>query len=367
MMKQVLSGRIMIQMLSIIIVLSGCSSNLNIFNGNDSSESGELTVYTTLPEDEVAIYIADFQTAYPYIEVTVVRESIAPMMDLLLSKQDKPQGRWSIASLMENLLPQQNEPQADVIWDIGLTSALYFEWNDLLKPYVPLGISRVDRLFIDEQEPPYWVGSSLSLTGFCVNPSEIARLGARIPTSWDDLLDPSYRRQIVMSNPATTETGLMAVLSILERMGEPDGWPYLDRLHRNIAYYTEGESTPCELADQGEIAIGIAKRFDRFTHVEMIYPVEKSGWELHVSAIIRKDTIKPVAKTFMDWTISEDLMRLRSRKTAITAYDIGFEKPVGYPANPRDQLITRNIPWSAANRERILHEWRDRYGDKLQQ
>jgi iron(III) transport system substrate-binding protein len=193
----------------------------------------------------------------------------------------------------------------------------------------------------------------------------LSTLGAKAPRTWQDLLDPSYRRAILMADPTMTDTGLMAVLGVLELWGEQDGWRYLDELHRNIAFYPHGETEPCALVDQGEYAIGIAKTFDNLGHVRMIYPSEKSGWELSVSALVRKDPITPAARTFLEWSISDPVMRLYTRKNAITAAPTGLDLPAGYPPDPNVNLIDRNIPWSAANRERILIEWKRRYGDKV--
>ncbi len=310
-----------------------------------SPEVGQLHVYTTLRQDEVDLYLADFQLAYPDIQVEVER--------------------LTAAALIERMLAERTAPTADLLWGVGLTSVLYLEWNDLLKRYAPAGLSRVAARFRDGDQPPNWVGNNLSLTAFCINPDEIARLGAKTPTTWQDLLDPNYRRAILMADPTMTDTGLMAVLGILELFGEQDGWRYLDELHRNIAFYPQGESAPCDLVDRGEYAIGIAKTFDNLGNVRMIYPSEKSGWELSVSALVRKDPIAPAARTFLDWSISDPVMRLYTRKSALTAAPTGMAVPAGYPADPTASLIDRNIPWSAANRERILAEWQRRYGDKV--
>jgi iron(III) transport system substrate-binding protein len=248
-----------------------------------------------------------------------------------------------------------------------LTSVLYLEWNDLLKRYAPTGLARVEARFRDADRPPTWVGNSVALTAFCVNAEEIARLGATTPATWQDLLAPGYRRAILMADPATTDIGLMAVLGILEGMGEQEGWRYLDELHRNIAFYPQSETEPCDLVERGEYAIGIAKTFDNLGKVRMIYPSDRSGWELSVSALVRKDPVTPAARTFLDWSISDSAMRLYARKSALTAVPTGVDAPPGYPPDPNAQLIDRNIPWSAANRERILAEWVRRYGDKVRQ
>lgn len=308
-------------------------------------EAGQLRVYTTLGQDEVELYLADFQIAYPEIMVQVER--------------------MTAAGLIERLLAERNDPQADLLWGVGLTSVLYLEWNDLLKRYAPVGLTRVETRFRDADQPPTWVGNSVAVTAFCVNEDEIARLGAATPTTWQDLLHANYRRAIVMADPTATDTGLMAVLGTLERLGEQAGWRYLDELHRNIAFYPQSETEPCALVERGEYAIGIAKTFDNLGKVQMIYPTDKSGWELTVSALVRKDPLTPAARTFLDWSISDPVMRLYARRSALTAAPTGLDAPPGYPPDPSAQLIDRNIPWSAANRERILIEWRRRYGDKV--
>ncbi|MEZ4868124.1 MAG: extracellular solute-binding protein [Caldilineaceae bacterium] len=312
-----------------------------------SPEEGQVRVYSTLRQDEIDLYLEDFQIAYPDIQVQVER--------------------MTAGALLERMLAERAAPQADLLWGVGLTHVLYLEWNDLLKPYAPVGLARIDSRFRDANQPPYWVGNSLALTAFCVNADEITRLGADVPATWPDLLNPSYRRAILMANPATTGTGLMAVLGILDLMGEQEGWRYLDELHRNIAFYPPDETEPCTLVDRGEYAIAIGKTFDNLGNVRMVYPLEKSGWELSVSALVRKDPITPAAYTFLDWSISDPVMRLYTRKNALTAATTGLTPPPGYPPDPNEKLVDRNIPWSAANRERILAEWARRYGDKVRE
>lgn len=332
--------------LLLFILVSLAITACAIFAAEPSSpEEGKLLVYTTLRQDDIDIYLADFQIAYPNIDVTV-----------------KP---MAAADLIKQMLAERDVPQADLLWGVGLTNALYLEWNDLLKPYAPVGLTRIEERFRDTNQPPYWVGNTVALTAFCVNSDEIARLGASKPTGWQDLLDPTYRRAILMADPATADTGLMAVMGILELLGEQEGWRYLDALHPNIAFYPEDETEPCQLVDRGEYAVGIAKAFDNLGKVEMIYPREKAGWELYVSALIRKDTIAPAARTFLDWSVSDPVMRLYTRKNALTAAPTGLSVSAGYPANPAALMVDRNMPWSAANRERILAEWQRRYGDKV--
>jgi len=310
-----------------------------------SSEAGVITVYTAFPADEATLYLRDFQLVFPDIQVNLVREPID--------------------QLTTRLLAEQAAPQADVIWGIGLTNLLLFEWNDLLKPYAPIGIDRLDPRFVDARTPPYWVGAYLSMTAFCVNADAAARRGVAPPRAWQDLIKPIYRRSLVMPNPNTSSAGLTAILTIFELYNERDAWLYLDELHKNIAVYTADELQTCRLVDSGDYPIGIARAVGGVSNSRIIYPREGSGWEITAAALLRKDPIQPAARTFLDWAMSKSVMPLYARQSPLTGMVTGVARPAGFPANPEAQLLRQDASWGAANRSRILREWRRRYSDKV--
>lgn len=326
-----------------LLLLVGCTFLLG--GSGESATSGTLTIYTTLSQAEADAYLADFAIAYPEIEVHLVRAST----DLL----------------SEQVQAERSKPQADVIWNAPLANMLLFEWSDLLRPYAPLGLSRVEPRFRDTHTPPYWVGATLILSAFCVNQRMANARGFDLPASWADLLDATYRRNVVMPSPITSATGYMTIIDILQRYGEQDGWRYLDELHKNIALYTPTDEEACMLVSREEYPVGIARYFDGMAGVDFVYPTEGSGWEILTSALVRKNPINPAAETFLDWAISENAMRIYARRAAVTAVKTGLPIPLGFPDNPDAQLQKLDLPWAAANRNRILTEWLRRYGDKV--
>jgi iron(III) transport system substrate-binding protein len=326
-----------------LLLLVGCTFLLG--GSQESATSGTLTIYTTLSQAEADAYLADFAIAYPDVTVTLVRTSTAALIDRVRA--------------------ERSAPQADVIWSAPLANMLLFEWSDLLRPYAPLGLSRVESHFRDTRTPPYWVGSNLIMAAFCVNPRMATARGFDLPTSWADLLQPTYRRNVVMPSPLTSATGYMTVIDILQRYGEQDGWRYLDELHKNIALYTQTDEEACTLVSSEEYPVGIGRYVDGLANVEFVYPTEGSGWEILTSALVRKNPIKPAAVTFLDWAISENAMRIYARRAAVTAVKTGLPVPLGFPSDPEAYLQKLDLPWAAANRNRILTEWVRRYGDKV--
>jgi iron(III) transport system substrate-binding protein len=313
--------------------------------------TGGITVYTALEDDQLAEYLPLFQKAYPDIKVNKVRDSTGVVTAKLLAEKDNP--------------------TADVVWGLAASSLLVADKQGLLEPYAPKGLEAVQAQFRDEKNPPNWVGIDAWESAFCVNTVESDKKKLPIPTSWDDLLKPEYKGQIVMSNPASSGTGFLSVSAILQMRGEADGWKYLDGLHENIAQYVHSGSKPCKLAGSGEYAIGISfgyravKQKNGGEPIQPVFPKEGSGWDIEANALIKKANINPAAKTFLDWAISPEISKKYAKNFPITAVKTDVPVPAGYPEDPIKQLYPKNdFKWAAANRDTILAEWTKRYDSK---
>ncbi|WP_319407946.1 putative 2-aminoethylphosphonate ABC transporter substrate-binding protein [uncultured Desulfosarcina sp.] len=310
----------------------------------------ELLVYTALEDDEIPVYLEIFKKAHPDIEIKIVRDSTGIVTAKLLAEKDNP--------------------QADVVWGTAATSLMLCDQAGMVTPYAPKGLEKVRPKMRDANNPPHWVGIKAWMTGLCVNTVECASLKLPIPQSLDDLLNPVYRGQLAMPNPASSGTGFLTVSAILQTMGEEKGWAYLDKLHDNIARYTHSGSKPCKLAGAGEVAIGISFAYRGFMQkqkgepVLTVFPAEGSGWDVEANCLIKKATIKPAARTFLDWAISEQVMKAYAQVYPVTAYATGVAIPDGFPADPEGQLIENDFNWAAKNRARILAEWTKRYDGK---
>ena len=320
---------------------------------SQKADSGEITVYTALEDEQVSDYLAKFNETYPDITVNVVRESTGIITAKLIAEKDNP--------------------QADLVWGTAASSMMVLDDMGALEPYEPEGCDRILPQFKSDKEVPTWVGIDAWETAFVVNTEELKKLGMEPDEikSYEDLLDPRLKGQIVMSNPNSSGTGFLTVSAILQLNGKDSeaGWDYLDKLHENIAQYVHSGSKPAKMAASGECAVGISFGYagisqrDKGAPVEVIFPEEGSGWDLEANALMKKEEINPAAYTFLDWAISDEAMDLyRVNYPIVTVENTGTYE--GYDSNPLDQLIDNDFSWAAENRESILNKWMEKYDSK---
>lgn len=336
--------------------LTGCVTKEGEAQTVNAAEEDEnvLNVYTALEDEQVADYLTEFKELYPDVTVNVTRESTGVITSRLLAEKDNP--------------------VADVVWGLSATSLLVLKQEGMLEPYSPEGVDRILPQFKDTDETPSWVGIDAWETAWIVNKDVLQSHGIdTVPTSYEDLLDPKYEGLIAMSNPASSGTGLLTVNGILSLYGEEEGWNYLDELDKNVAVYMHSGSQPAKDTAAGEYGIGISFGYRCLQSAEevgndiceAVFPEEGSGWDMEANALIKKDNEKQVAKDFLDWAISDNIMTKYATNYPIVAIGVGDEIPEGYSSNPLDQLLPDiDFNQAAQNRDAILAEWSERYDAK---
>jgi iron(III) transport system substrate-binding protein len=305
-----------------------------------------VVVYTAIENEQITEYMKALGKTHPNLDVKILR--------------------LSTGDISARFMAEKDNMQADVIWGVGATNQLIFKGAGLLEPYAPKGLERVQPLFRDKANPPSWVGIDIFMSAFCFNTDVGKKGNLPKPESWADLTKPVYKGHVVMPNPASSGTGYLSVASILQRLGETEGWKYLDALNVNIAEYTKSGSKPCKDAATGERAVGVSFEYvalemkKKGSPVEMVLPKEGSGYEMEANALTKKGAKNPAAKQFLDWAVSDEAMALYSKYFAAVGV-AGFPVPEGLPKDISKVVYPNDFEWSAKNRERILAEWSKRY------
>ena len=310
-----------------------------------AAQADEITVYTSYEEDELAAFLEAMKEDLPDLQVNVLR--------------------LSTGDLGARMLAESANPQHDVIWGWAVTHMVDPRVLEMLEPYQPAGIETVPARFRDPDGR--WFAVTGYMAAFCVNNEVLANKNLPMPASWEDLLDPVYKGEVVMPNPASSGTGYLQIASLLQMKGEDAGWQFLEDLDGNIAQYIKSGSRPCNSASQGEYAIGASfalraiKNIAEGYPITMVIPAEGAGHELEAHGLMKTSENKDAAKRFLDWTLSE---------RAVDAYYVwkeivtieGGAMPEGFTAAglPEDigsVMYDMDYAWSAANRERILERW----------
>jgi iron(III) transport system substrate-binding protein len=311
-----------------------------------AAQKQTVVIYTAIENEQIAEYKKAYEKSLPNLDVKMLR--------------------LSTGDIAARFMAEKDNMQADVIWGVGATNMLQFKNAGLLEPYAPKGLERIQPLFRDKANPPSWVGIDIYMSAFCFNTETGKRHNLPKPEGWADLTKPVYKGHVVMPNPNSSGTGYLSVVSILQRMGEAEGWKYLDALDKNIAEYTKSGSKPCKDSASGERAVGVS--FEYVAHemikkgspVVMVLPKEGSGYEIEANGLTKKGAKNPAAKQFLDWAITDESLKIVAQFFAAVSVP-GFPVPEGLPKDVSKVVFPNDFDWSAKNRDRILAEWQKRY------
>lgn len=314
-----------------------------------AATAGELTIYTSYEEDEAAAFLDLARKSMPDVEMNMLR----------LSQGD----------LVARIIAEKGNPQHDLLWGFAASAIVNPQIEETLEPYAPDGVKAIPAQFRSPEDK--WFAVSGYMAAFCVNNERLKDMGLEMPTSWADLTDPAFKGEVVMPNPASSGTGYIQISSILQMMGEEDGWAFLDKLDENVAQYIKSGSKPCHAASAGEYVVGASydmraiKNIDEGYPITMVIPSEGSGNELEANALVKTSDNKEDAKRFLDWTVTPEAATAYGKWKAIVTMP-GGEKPqqfldAGLPQNTSDVLHPTDFKAAADDRTAIIQEWENRY------
>ncbi len=146
--------------------------------------------------------------------------------------------------------------------------------------------------------------------GFGYNTELVAKKKLPVPRTWADLLNPVYKGEIQVANPASSGTAYTMIATLVQLMGEDKAYDYMKALHKNIATYTRSGTGPIKAVARGETTVSIS-----FVHdgpgeamqgfpVATITPSEGTGAEIGSMTIIKGARNLDNAKKFYEWALT---------------------------------------------------------------
>lgn len=309
-----------------------------------------LTVYTALENEQLAPLKQAAEAALRDVEIAWVRDSTGVVT--------------------ARLIAERANPRADVVWGVSVYSLLQMEGLDMLEPYTPHGADALRPNMRSDRSPMTWTGMDAFVSAICFNTVVAQQRNLPRPTTWNDLLNPAFRGQVVMPNPNSSGTGFLTMAGWIGARGEAQAWDFMTHLHENIQQYTHSGSAPCNNAARGEFGVGVSFDMRAVTlrnqgaPIEIIVPTDGVGFDLEATAIMRGTRNLDAAKRLADFAVSRPAMELYGRFYALLALP-GVDPSVrNYPADFAQRLVNVNFREVAGQRDRLLRDWASRFDGK---
>lgn len=270
--------------------------------------------------------------------------------------------RATTGELVNRVISEKDEPQADIL--LGGASSYHIQAakEGALEPYAsPLA----------ENLPSYAVASDNSWTGFCILTLGIGVNEKRfsekfgdipLPTTWEDLLNPAFKGEVVMTNPVASSTGYLFVQNQLQRLGNEKGWEYLSDLTKNVGQFPDSGSAPAKLLGTGEYALGVSylhaltKYNAQGFNVKPIAPPQSVG-DVDCVSILKNTKALSAAKKFVDFILSKEAQEVMSSITFTTPVNPEATASEGSITISDIDLINYDVQKAASEKNEVLEKW----------
>lgn len=305
------------------------------------------------------------------LNVVTTSESYVQLFDKFTEETGAKVEFLSMSSgeVISRIKAEGGKPMADLWFGGGIDAFMQAKEDGILEQYVSPEAETVPTAYKDTDG--YWLSKGLTVVGFMVNPELLEEKNLEMPKSWEDLADPKYKDEIIMSNPSISGTNYAVLKGLIDLFGEEEAWGYFSKLNDNIPFYGKRGGDPQEKVAAGEFAIGIIPvsktLFDIADEngLEIIWPEEGIPWVPEGVAIFKNSEGTEAAKAFVDFMLRDENQEILAKldgkdgaqmiKPGIRGYDTGL---------PNDKLIKQDLSTFGTQREDILNKWQEVTKDK---
>ena len=272
--------------------------------------------------------------------------------------------RMSSGEALARVQAEKDNPQFDIWWGGPVDSFVAAKEAGVLEQYNSPNMKNLldQKLYKDADN--YWAGVYVGSLGFCTNKDWLAQNpGLQAPTSWDDLLKPEFKGQIMVAHPSSSGTSYTALATILQIRGEEAGWEYIKQYAGQVAQFTKSGAAPAKFVGQGEAGVCIVFSHDIIHEIDdngapllLTFPQEGTGYEIGGMAILKGAKHLDAAKKWFDWAISAEGQALGPKYHAYQAPTVGGVT-LSYPELLKVKLIDYDFQWAGTNKKAIVEKF----------
>ncbi len=222
-------------------------------------------------------------------------------------------GGWPVC--LDKVRAWGGKPDADIFLGAGAPAHEVLKKEGLIVPYRPKNWDKVPADWHGmkvKDKGDLWTCFAPWIVTNLYNEKVLKKLRLPPPKTWNDLLNPIYRGNVVHTLPYASGTMHETVEILMQAFGEKEAWRYLRLLAAQLARFSTGSTDTTQLVARGEVPIGIAQpqmnamaaRKDGFP-VRDLLP-EKTILVPEAVALLKGAPNEKVGKIFLDWLYSDD-------------------------------------------------------------
>lgn len=269
--------------------LAGCNSKETIY------------IFTAHEENRIQLYNRELKTHFPDYDIQIVSKTTG--------------------ALMSELQAQGTNTQADIFVGIEITNAeILLQGNaNLFADLSDYDTSHyVDEVLQYQNDVTLADGTvRKGHKKYHVQDKEAGCIvyskslcGENVPTSYEDLLDPSYKGKIIMPNPKSSGTGYYFYNGLASLRGKEGALSYFTSLNENIKEWSSSGSGPVKGVNKKEIAVGLGMHFQAVEYannnddIGITYFSEGSPYTLYTMGMINGKQTRAEVKEVYDYFFS---------------------------------------------------------------
>jgi iron(III) transport system substrate-binding protein len=272
--------------------------------------------------------------------------------------------RMSSGEALARIRAEKANPQFDIWWGGPADSFIAAKQEDLLEPYNSPNYKNLLDQNKYKDKDNHWAGIYIGSLAFCTNKDWLAKSpNAKAPESWDDLLKPEFRGQIMVAHPSTSGTSYTAMITVLQLRGEQAGWDYLTKYAGQMQQFTKSGAAPAKFVGQGEAAVGIVFSHDIVNEIDnnklplqLTFPKEGTGYEIGGMGIIKGAKHMDAAKKWFDWALTAEAQALGPKYKAYQAPTVQGVQ-LSHPELLQVNLIDYNFQWAGENKKAFVDKF----------
>ncbi len=327
------------------VVLEACGgASSSTTTSTAAKPTGNLSVYSALNESTNNGFVAAFNKSYPDVKVQVLPLAAA-------------------GDIQTRITTEKASPKADVF--IGGSSEFHdpLAKQGLLEAYKSPNASAVDAQFKDPNG--YWTGWYIGIFAF-VNSTDRAGEAPKSakPTTWDDLLDPGWKKKLILPDVVKTGGGYIFLVTQVFRFNrdEAKAMDYMKKVNGNIAQYVGTAPAGIQLVGQGQFVgcpnwahdILTAKNQGQKVNLDI---VEDTGFEVGAVSIVKGGPNTPAAKAFVDWVLTKEAGALNVSLSNRLSTRKDVPPAPGAPTLQSVKLVNYDRAWATDNKTRLQKLW----------